>query len=95
MYGIDDRLRSTLNAKHSAVNAKAVACSCAPFLIGVVIVIACTALIRLGDHILGFLRSFIVFSCNTIDSPVQIRMDEHTEAVLADLQVHSPHSGRP
>ena len=65
MYGIDDRLRSTLNAKHSAVNAKAVACSCAPFLIGVVIVIAGTFFICFDDTIFCFCICQIINFCNS------------------------------
>ena len=87
-----DRSDAVLDTELATVDAEIIALGCSPFLVGVVVIVACPALIGLGDHVLGFFWRFVVFGCKTVDPPVKICMYKYTKAVLP---AHNLHSGLP
>ena len=84
--GFNYCLSCIINTKLTAVYAKIIAPCSSPFLIGIVIIITGSALVSFCNHIFCFFWSFSMFGCNSVDSPVKIRMHKNTETIIPVCQ---------
>ena len=65
MYKAFDKFGSSINSEHGAAHTHVIAVRCPPFFITIVIIIACTLLIRLDDQLLRFRVCEVIYTRNT------------------------------